>query len=327
MSKCKICLNPKVIKIYTNVFFKKKVSVLRCRSCGFIFLEDILTEKFINKYYESIYVIHGRFGFINSLKKSLFTIMSKILIDMLERRRLEMVMEYFGDNKKVRILDIGCTEGDFLKKVQPFADTYGTEVSASLSMIAKNKGVKIVGKYLKDVSPNEKFDIITYFHVLEHLVDPIKELNNAKKYLKTNGIIICEFPFTPSDFKNNKWRLSYHFNDCHLNHFNELSTKLMINKCNFEILEFCILQFKSTLSKKFNTKSNAHYLYPTFHELYGMKVPLDLKISSLFSAFELALRYIFGENVFMAYNNTYKSKFRLDLTNEIFFVIRPLKHE
>lgn len=40
----------------------------------------------------------------------------------------------------------------------------------------------------------EKFDIITSFHVLEHLADPIGYLMDIKKHLKDDGEIILETP-------------------------------------------------------------------------------------------------------------------------------------
>ncbi len=322
ITRCKLCFTNKTEKIFTNDFFNKNIDVFRCNGCGFVFLDRVIDENFLDEFYLDRYRIHGRYNQEDFLSKFFLDEASKIFIDMAERRRIRMIKTYF--KKENKILDVGCTEGDFLTHANRFGSVYGLEVSEYLRGVAKSKGINILGRRITDLNPvQQKFDIMTYFHVLEHLADPIQELINVKKYLTDNGLVICEVPFIPCHKLMSEQEQSLYLNDCHLNHFNESSIKKFIELTGYRVLELKILQFKRTLASRLYEKSNPHYLHPSFTTLYKTKVSLPQKVFSLFSALELALAYFLGFNVFKSYKSTVDKKFKLDFTNEIFFVLKP----
>lgn len=95
--------------------------------------------------------------------------------------------------KNKSVLDFGCAYGDFLSYLKNSKDLYGIEIREQcINHIKKNK------KYLKifpDLSFVErKFDIITLFHVLEHMPKQIQILKQLKKKIKSKGKIIIEVP-------------------------------------------------------------------------------------------------------------------------------------
>jgi 2-polyprenyl-3-methyl-5-hydroxy-6-metoxy-1,4-benzoquinol methylase len=113
--------------------------------------------------------------------------------DVLWQRRLKMVKKLKTSG---RLLDIGTGIGQFLFFARKQFQVVGTEISASAVKIAKEK-------YKQDVIKGEienidfmgiRFDIITVFHVLEHLTNPLSFMERCKELLSDEGVIIIAVP-------------------------------------------------------------------------------------------------------------------------------------
>ena len=95
--------------------------------------------------------------------------------------------------KNKDILDFGCSWGSFLKKVKNYKSLSGVELRKECINFIKNNIKKI------NISDNvnsfdRKFDIITMFHVLEHIPYQVETLKILKSKLKNKGKIIIEVP-------------------------------------------------------------------------------------------------------------------------------------
>src|ERR1700722_13614871 len=99
--------------------------------------------------------------------------------------------------KAGKILDVGCGNGEFLSDLQAGGwDVWGSDIS---SFAVKNTGKKIGKNRVKQGEfPNQtysqKFDVISFWHILEHVENPIDYLEKAKRMLKDDGTIIGEMP-------------------------------------------------------------------------------------------------------------------------------------
>ena len=95
--------------------------------------------------------------------------------------------------KNKTVLDFGCAYGDFLSNLKNSKNLYGIEPRTQcLDYIKKNKKNFNVFSNLNDFK--NQIDVITLFHVLEHIPNQVKILNQLKKKLKPNGKIIIEVP-------------------------------------------------------------------------------------------------------------------------------------
>ncbi|MCG9879924.1 MAG: class I SAM-dependent methyltransferase, partial [Bacteroidia bacterium] len=98
-------------------------------------------------------------------------------------------------------LDVGCGLGDLLQLA--IADQWqvnGTEISPEAALQA-NINIRdriLVGDILSLDLPEQYFDLITIYHVIEHLIDPINVLNKIQKLLKPNGVLFIETPNSDS---------------------------------------------------------------------------------------------------------------------------------
>lgn len=106
------------------------------------------------------------------------------------RRVLEMVQ---GGT----LLDIGCSSGGFLRTLKG-ADwkLYGIEISPEEARRAEaSSGAQVfVGGILNAPFSEASFDVITGFHVLEHVSDPNHVIENMWKWLKPGGILYLHVP-------------------------------------------------------------------------------------------------------------------------------------
>jgi 2-polyprenyl-3-methyl-5-hydroxy-6-metoxy-1,4-benzoquinol methylase len=91
------------------------------------------------------------------------------------------------------ILDVGCGDGTFLSLIKNSKFVSGIEINKYLQKkIKKNKKKIEIFNNLSSV--NKKFDVITIFHVLEHIEDPISFLTLIKSKMKKNSTLIIEVP-------------------------------------------------------------------------------------------------------------------------------------
>lgn len=113
------------------------------------------------------------------------------------RRRL--VKNLLAGNYPKRILDIGCGTGEtltFLKNLYPKAKLYGIDISNRAVMYSKQRGHWRIQKASANTLPfkNNFFDAVLYLDVLEHIKDDAKAISEAKRVLKSKGVIIITAP-------------------------------------------------------------------------------------------------------------------------------------
>jgi 2-polyprenyl-3-methyl-5-hydroxy-6-metoxy-1,4-benzoquinol methylase len=94
------------------------------------------------------------------------------------------------------LLDIGCGDGTFLDVARTLGfRTQGTEISDVGADAARAKGHHVVtGQFVDLTFPPASFDLITMWHVLEHVPDPGHVLEKVHRLLRPNGLLIVAVP-------------------------------------------------------------------------------------------------------------------------------------
>ncbi len=170
----------------------KKIKVIKDLKTKIIFLEKYITT---NEYYSLLkYNDDDRKFLDKSIKKiaNVKTSSGNIKIPFIEDDYRRAV-QFEKNLKNKDILDFGCGWGGFLRNVKNYKSLSGIEL--------RNECINYIRKNIKkiDISDNlnsfdKKFDIITMFHVLEHIPYQIKTLKLLKSKLKNKGKIIIEVP-------------------------------------------------------------------------------------------------------------------------------------
>jgi SAM-dependent methyltransferase len=96
-----------------------------------------------------------------------------------------------------RVLDIGCGDGSFLEALARQGwEIFGTELSEPIAATARKRlgeGLR-VGTIEKVGFAAASFDLVTFWHVLEHLDDPRLALSEARRLLRANGRVVVAAP-------------------------------------------------------------------------------------------------------------------------------------
>lgn len=193
--KCPVCQNLKtqyfLETVNTHGSFRlseEKFVILRCPLCGVVFPRVVVGKNFYKKYYPRNY--YSRSRLTNPILQRTYYLVAKFFLRLQQRRYL----------KTGRVLDFGCGRGDFLASLSPATEKYGVEINQQAVKFIKEKypEIKIFRDWEKLRSRRIKFDLITLWHVLEHLEKPKKILQQLVGRLKKDGHLIIATPNTGS---------------------------------------------------------------------------------------------------------------------------------
>lgn len=201
--------------------------ILKCKRCGLVFLANF-------NHINDMFYVESKMRKnepISSWKKYL----KECAID--DTRRAIWIKSIAVDKS---LLDFGCGGGGFLGKAKSFAKKCtGVEKDIRLKeMIEKRLKIKVYND-IKEI--NEKFDIITLFHVVEHFNKPKEILVNLSKLLNKDGKIIIETPNSNDallSLYESKNFSEFTYWECHLYLFNNTNLKRLIKaaKLRFDLI-------------------------------------------------------------------------------------------
>jgi ubiquinone/menaquinone biosynthesis C-methylase UbiE len=99
-----------------------------------------------------------------------------------------------------RILDVGCGSGNFLAALRRKGwEVYATEFSDAAVAMARNRGITVHHGSVEDARYSDDFfDAITMWHVLEHVPAPRETLDELRRILKPDGLLVIEVPDSAS---------------------------------------------------------------------------------------------------------------------------------
>lgn len=184
-----------------------------------------LAEKLSDYYKSDDYISH------TDAKRNLFEKSYHVVREFVLKRKLNLVNSLI--NKKETLLDVGCGTGDFLSVCKNSGwNVLGVEPDEGARSIANQKvGGKVFGlDQLQKLEPNT-FDIITLWHVLEHLPEPEKDIAVFKKLLKPEGVLIIAVPnYKSFDAKHYKAFWAAYDVPRHLWHFSKKSIGTLFNE-------------------------------------------------------------------------------------------------
>ena len=203
------------------------------------------------QYYESDqYISH------TDNKKGLIPFLYHIVKKRSLKNKLSLINSLKKNDKS--ILDIGAGTGDFLSFIQSeFISVKGIEPNQKARELAQEKGISLE-QDLKDVK-GKLFDVITMWHVLEHVPNLEETIRDVESLLKPNGILIIAVPnfysFDAAYYKN-FWaafdvpRHLWHFSKASMNKlFSDKLSLLKISPMIFDSFYVSILSEKNKSGK------------------------------------------------------------------------------
>lgn len=227
LKQCPIC-NHSTFNIYSNVkdhsVSKEEFKIVECTQCNFTFTNPRPESGSIVKYYESDdYISH------TDKPKNLTQRIYKIARKFTLKSKINLITKF---KKKGNLLDYGCGTGDFLHIAKSKGwSIMGLEINNKAREISQKKnGSDSIVSDIKELK-NLKFDIITLWHVLEHVHDLNPLMSELKNKLKQNGKIIVAVPnYRCADQQYYKENWAGWDVPRHLYHFDQDSMKKLISK-------------------------------------------------------------------------------------------------
>lgn len=204
----------------------------------------------LGRYYESEdYISH------TDNKRSVFEKAYHFVKSIALKNKLNLINS--EQSKKGKILDIGAGTGDFLLTAKNDGwNVIGVEPSERAKNIAKQKGISFV----EEISEleNNSFDVITMWHVLEHVPNLELQIQELKRLLKPTGTLIVAVPnFKSFDAKHYGEFWAAFDVPIHFWHFSKKAIKTLFEKVDLKLEKVLPMKFDSfyvsLLSEKYKT--------------------------------------------------------------------------
>lgn len=165
--------------------------IVQCEDCGFVFTNPRPDTNEIGQYYVSPdYISH------NSHSRGLMPSIYRLARQYMMRKKLALIQSIVGKEEGFSLLDFGCGTGDFLGFVQQHGIVAeGVEPDAHAREVAK--AVNKVETYSIEASRElgaEKYEVITLWHVLEHVHLLHEQIDLFRRWLKPGGKLIIAVP-------------------------------------------------------------------------------------------------------------------------------------
>lgn len=175
------------------------------------------------------------------------------------KRKLSLINKYANTSKT--ILDIGCGTGEFLTNARKNNwNTLGVEINDEARNKSSKKNITTY-KFIEEVKSSQ-FNIITLWHVLEHLKDLNGTITKISSLLDTDGTLIIAVPnYKSYDANYYKEYWAAYDTPRHLWHFSQKSISTIFKNHNLKVVRTLPMYFDSyyvsLLSEKYKTgKSN-----------------------------------------------------------------------
>jgi SAM-dependent methyltransferase len=221
----------------------EKFEYFECSDCGTLQISAF--PKDMSLYYpENYYSLKSDLKwkdiFIQKLRDYVFYLdFPQFLVKKLSVKIPNLALQAFlkiKPNKSAKVLDVGCGEGKFLKSIfgLGFKNVVGIDPFALKTI---EKPFPIIKKSLEEIL--EKFDVITFNHVFEHIENVHETLQKCSQQLNDKGKIIIRIPVKDSDAFENygenwvQWDAPRHF---HL--LTKKAIEILAKKNNFLIYSY-----------------------------------------------------------------------------------------
>ena len=151
----------------------------------------------------------------------------------LEEEELQLISSVVS--KKIRLLEIGCGDGTFLKRANRyFKQCYGLEPSKSYLSICKSKGLMVKKAYLDSRYRSEyTYNAVVARQVFEHIDNPQEVFIAMSALLEEDGVLFLEIPNGGKSIRDGRY---FDFFCDHVNYYTTASLFFLANENSMDVL-------------------------------------------------------------------------------------------
>lgn len=255
LKKCPVCGSKESGPfLFTKDYFLsgEEFTISKCRSCGFRFTNPRPLAEELGRYYQSTdYISHS------DARKGLFASVYQQVRKYTLGRKYALISKYHQQGK---ILDIGCATGQFLHYMGNRGwDVAGIEPDEKTRERAIAEfDLKVFPEEQLNIFEKSSFDVISMWHVLEHVSDLNQRVAQLKQLLKPGGTLVIALP-NCNAYDARKYGPFWAGYDVprHLYHFTKADVDLLFGKYGFTIVRVLPMRFDafyvSLLSEKYKS--------------------------------------------------------------------------
>jgi 2-polyprenyl-3-methyl-5-hydroxy-6-metoxy-1,4-benzoquinol methylase len=254
-------------------------SIFKCGNCQYGFTFPQPNPDNIGKYYSSTdYSPHA--NYVKNVTDVLYNIARTFNVN----NKVKLVKTFAKQHDNIRIADIGCGNGHFLQQCKKSGMiVQGVEINQQARNITEQKikqkvfqsvdqlvnliNVNTGGHNDNNTQPcyldeqSQTLDVITLWHALEHLYQPINVIQQLLNITKTTGVIIIALPnYQAFDAQYYQQHWAAYDTPRHLSHFTQKTITFIAKQCNAKVVDVLPLKldalYVSILSEKYKGMNN-----------------------------------------------------------------------
>jgi 2-polyprenyl-3-methyl-5-hydroxy-6-metoxy-1,4-benzoquinol methylase len=258
ISTCPVCKNGHIRNhtiITDHSISKESFAINSCNECDLLFTNPRPDQDNIWKFYDdSQYISH------TNKTQTLKDIIYKLVRLYTTNQKINLIHKY---SHKPTIIDYGCGSGYFLKQVlKNNNNAKGIEPAKSKTIPKTSLIYNYVYESIEEINKNEKVDIITAWHVVEHIHELTQTLKQLKKRLNKKGYLIIAVPNHLSfDAKYYKEQWAGYDVPRHLYHFSQKCIHRLAKEIKMKVMAIHPMYFDayyvSMLSEQYRHSSHS----------------------------------------------------------------------
>ena len=283
---------------FSGVFERGGYRMVRCPRCGLVFQEPQPADD----------VLAAAYYHDEDFARALFGELRAQTLDS-ARAKLAMLRRESALEPGARLLDVGASSGAWVEIANGAgARASGVEIGAGVAARARERGLDVRTSTLAEALPGfdgERFDLISFWDVLEHLRDPRHELELARDALAPGGRVAATFPNIEGLYPRLTYRLlagrtgvwEYPELPVHLYDFAPATARLLFERAGLEVralrtfaTPFSFYRSTSLSSERLGDSARARMLRAAFEVLHWIAYPAAQLAGRGNSMFVLAVR-------------------------------------
>jgi len=226
---CPICGHSDFSVLLPHESFGFPVRTVECAQCGLLYSNPGPTQRFLADFYGTTYR-----NLYEGTKRVPEEYIRKNQLPQLAEMRVRRYRGFLGPG--VRVMDVGCGLGLFLNEVRrriEGAYIQGVEPEPNTAEYCQNRlHISVDRRFLDQIPASQPFDVLSAFHVLEHVCDFQSFFAAVCRHLRPGGLMLAEVPNSLGS-----WHGIGMFHIAHLQTFSPRTLSNLLRKNGFEIVD------------------------------------------------------------------------------------------
>lgn len=233
ISSCPICQGNKFIPFLNckdYLVSQQIFTIQQCQQCSFKFTSPRPSNDAMGQFYKSDqYVSH------NDQSRGIINVLYRLVRQYTLKSKVSLINKLY--NGQGRLLDIGCGTGSFLEAARQGGwQIAGLEPDADARTLAEQRLNVKVGEGINDLTKTTLYNVITLWHVLEHVLTLDITLQAINQQLEADGILLLALPNNASwDAKHYAQYWAAYDVPRHLHHFTPETISKLLGMYGFRL--------------------------------------------------------------------------------------------